>query len=99
MQRLLPPDKWLILTPGKLAMDKSQKRKVSDKNRTKIELPKLDKLVFYTWNAIPDTYMNMKKYAFGVLSIFGSTHLCKQVFSIVNYIKSKHCSRLTDESL
>ena len=43
--------------------------------------------------------MNMKKYAFGVLSIFGSTYLCEQIFSILNYIKSKHHSRLTDESL
>ncbi|KAK3515039.1 hypothetical protein QTP70_004029 [Hemibagrus guttatus] len=31
-------------------------------------LPKPDKLVFETWNAIPDTYINMKKHAFGVLS-------------------------------
>ncbi len=27
-------------------------------------LPKPDKLVFETWNTIPDTYVNMKKYAF-----------------------------------
>lgn len=46
-------------------------------------LPKPDKLVFETWNVIPDTYMNMKKYAFGVLSIFGSTYLCEQVFSSI----------------
>ncbi|KAK1882491.1 General transcription factor II-I repeat domain containing protein 2 [Dissostichus eleginoides] len=52
-----------------------------------------------TWNAIPDTYMNMKKYAFGVLSIFGSTYLCEQIFSSMNYIKSKYRSRLTDDSL
>lgn len=62
-------------------------------------IPKTDKLVFETWNAIPDTYMNMKKYAFGVLSIFGSTYLCEQVFSSMNYIKSKYRSRLTDDSL
>ncbi|KAF4074264.1 hypothetical protein AMELA_G00237410 [Ameiurus melas] len=37
-------------------------------------LPKPDKLVFETWNAIPDIYVNMKKYALGVLSIFGSTY-------------------------
>ena len=41
----------------------------------------------------------MKKYALGVLSIFGFTYLCKQSFSARNYIKSKHRSRLTDESL
>lgn len=62
-------------------------------------LPKPDKLVFETWSAIPDKYMNMKKYAFGVLSIFGSTYLCEQVFSSMNFIKCKHHARLTDESL
>nr|XP_020473185.1 putative ATP-dependent RNA helicase TDRD12 [Monopterus albus] len=62
-------------------------------------LPKPDKLVFETWSAIPDTYMNMKKYACGVLSIFGSTYLCEQVFSSMNFIKTKYCSCLTNESL
>lgn len=33
-------------------------------------LPRQDKLVFETWIAIPDTDMNMKENAFGVLSIF-----------------------------
>ena len=61
-------------------------------------LPRPDKLVFETWNAILDTYMNMKKYAFGVLLIFGSTYACEQVFSTMNYIKNKHRSRLTDDS-
>ncbi|XP_066471497.1 protein FAM200C-like isoform X2 [Tiliqua scincoides] len=63
------------------------------------KLPKLDKLVFETWNAIPDTYMNMKKYAFAVLSIFGSTYVCEQVFSNMNFIKNKYRSRLTDVCL
>jgi hypothetical protein len=62
-------------------------------------LPKPDKLVFETWNAIPETYHNIKKYAFGVLSIFGSTYLCEQIFSNMNYVKSKYRSRLTDVSL
>ncbi|KAJ7338611.1 hypothetical protein JRQ81_012513 [Phrynocephalus forsythii] len=62
-------------------------------------LPKQDQLVFETWNAIPNTYINMKKYAFGVLSIFGSTYVCEQVFSNMNYIKNKYRSRLTDDSL
>ncbi|KAF7246581.1 BEN domain-containing protein 7 [Varanus komodoensis] len=62
-------------------------------------LPKPNKLVFETWNDIPDTYMNMKMYAFGVLSIFGSTYVSEQVFSNVNYIKNKLCSHLTDDSL
>uniref|UniRef100_A0A8C1I0R4 HAT C-terminal dimerisation domain-containing protein n=1 Tax=Cyprinus carpio carpio TaxID=630221 RepID=A0A8C1I0R4_CYPCA len=62
-------------------------------------LPTIEKLVFQTWNALPDSYSNMKKYAFGVLSIFGSTYLCEQIFSNMNYIKSKYRTRLTDESL
>ncbi|KAM4702061.1 general transcription factor II-I repeat domain-containing protein 2B-like [Discoglossus pictus] len=62
-------------------------------------LPKQDKLVFEIWNAIPNTYINMNKYAFGVLSIFGSTYVCEQLFSNMNYIKNKHRSRLRDDSL
>ncbi|KAK2821683.1 hypothetical protein Q7C36_021026 [Tachysurus vachellii] len=58
-------------------------------NLSEIEtLPTPEKLVFETWNARPDSYRCLKKYAFGVLSIFGST-----------YLKSKYCTGLTDESL
>lgn len=35
-------------------------------------LPKPNILVFETWNAIPHNYLNMKEYAFGVLTILGS---------------------------
>lgn len=62
-------------------------------------LPTPEKLVYDTWNALPDSYRNMETYAFGVLSIFGSTYLCEQIFSNMNYIKSKYRTRLTDESL
>ncbi|XP_059849459.1 general transcription factor II-I repeat domain-containing protein 2A-like [Hypanus sabinus] len=62
-------------------------------------LPKADKLVFETWNAIPDIYVNIKKYALGVLSIFGSTYVCEQVFSNMNFIKNKHRACLTGDSL
>lgn len=62
-------------------------------------LPTPETLVYDTWNALPDSYRNMKTYAFGVLSIFGSTYLCEQIFSNMNYIKSKYRTRLTDESL
>ncbi|XP_059848691.1 general transcription factor II-I repeat domain-containing protein 2A-like isoform X1 [Hypanus sabinus] len=61
--------------------------------------PKLDKLVFETWNAIPDINVNIKNYAHGVLSIFGSTYVCEQVFSNMKFIKNKHRARLTDDSL
>ena len=62
-------------------------------------LPTPEKLVFETWKALPETYGNMKKYAFAVLSMFGSTYFCEQIFSNMNYIKSKYRTRLTDESL
>lgn len=48
-----------------------QKALVQNHKWSDIEnLPRPDKLVFETWNTIPDTYINMKKHAFGVLSIF-----------------------------
>jgi len=50
-------------------------------NWSKIEnLPQPDQLIFETWNVLPDTYVNMKKYALGSLSIFGSTYVCEQLF-------------------
>ncbi|GAA6078250.1 SCAN domain-containing protein 3-like [Tachysurus ichikawai] len=41
----------------------------------------------------------MKKYAFEVLPIFGSTYMREQIFSNMNYIMSKYRTRFTDESL
>ena len=39
-------------------------------NWSKIEnLPKLDQLIFETWNALSNVYENTKKYALGILSI------------------------------
>ncbi|XP_076805287.1 general transcription factor II-I repeat domain-containing protein 2B-like [Clavelina lepadiformis] len=69
-------------------------------NWSKIEnLPKPDQFIFETWNALPDTYDNIKKYALGTLSIFGSTYVCEQLFSNMNYIKNRYRTRLTDDSL
>lgn len=47
--------------------------------------PKPDKFPFETCNATPDSFINMKMYAFGVLSNFGTTNVCEQVFSSMNY--------------
>ena len=59
-------------------------------NWNKIEkLPKPDQLIIETWNALPNTYNNMKKYALGILSIFGSTYVYEQLFSNINYIKNR----------
>ncbi|KAG8453209.1 hypothetical protein GDO86_000003 [Hymenochirus boettgeri] len=63
------------------------------------ELEKEDMLIFNAWNSIPDSYNQLKKLAFAVLSFFGSTYLCEQSFSSMNLIKSKLRSRLIDENL
>ena len=34
-----------------------------------------------------------------VVSMFGTTYLCEQVFSVMNLNKTKHCSRLTNTQL
>ncbi|CAK6438343.1 unnamed protein product [Pipistrellus nathusii] len=63
------------------------------------DLEKEDMLIFNTWNSIPDSYHQLKKLAFAVLSLFGSTYLCEQSFSSMNLIKSRLRNRLIDENL
>uniref|UniRef100_A0A3P8RHG8 Uncharacterized protein n=1 Tax=Astatotilapia calliptera TaxID=8154 RepID=A0A3P8RHG8_ASTCA len=45
---------------------------------------------------IPDTMPGLRTHAAQMLSMFGSTYLCD---STANYVKNKHRSRLTDDSL
>lgn len=52
-----------------------------------------------TNGVISRTSPTRTNFTFGVMSIFGSTYLCKQFFSSMNYIKSKHGLCLTDDSL
>ncbi|XP_065664734.1 general transcription factor II-I repeat domain-containing protein 2B-like [Hydra vulgaris] len=54
--------------------------------------------IFRCWTSLPNTYINSKTLAFGLLSIFSSTYNCEQFFSSMNFIKNKYQSRLTDES-
>ena len=69
-------------------------------NWSEIEnLPKPDQLSFETWNALLNVYKNMKKYALAFMSIFGSTYVCEQLFSNMNYIKNRYRTRLTDGNL
>lgn len=56
-------------------------------------------IIFSVWNSISDSYDQLKKIAFAVLSLFGSTYSCEQAFSGMTFIKSKLRSRLTDENL
>lgn len=63
------------------------------------QLPKIERIIFDTWNSLPATYETTKKLAFAILSIFGSTYSCEQTFSSMNQIKSKIRSKLTDDNL
>ena len=75
--------------------DLSSQRKWSALN----DLEKEDMIIFNAWNSIPDSYDQLKKLAFAVLSLFGSTYICEQSFSSMTIIKSKLSSRLIDENL
>ncbi|CAK1589281.1 unnamed protein product [Parnassius mnemosyne] len=56
-----------------------------------------DLVKFY--GSLPSDFDELKKFAQQFITIFGSTYLCEQTFSIVNYRKNKCASRLTDEHL
>lgn len=63
------------------------------------EMPRVEDLIFGAWNSLPECYSEVKKLAYGVLTIFGSTYSCEQAFSCMNIIKSKARSQLTNENL
>lgn len=63
------------------------------------EIPRVEALIFDAWNSLPECYNEVKKLAFGVLTIFGSTYSCEQAFSCINIIKSKVRSQLTNKNL
>ncbi|XP_074488096.1 general transcription factor II-I repeat domain-containing protein 2-like [Sebastes fasciatus] len=48
---------------------------------------------------IPDTMPQLRTQAAQMLSMFGSTYLCEQLFSLMKINKTSHRSRLTDEHL
>lgn len=47
----------------------------------------------------PGLMPQLRLHAARVLSMFGSTYLCEQMFSIMNLNKTKHRSRITDDNL
>ncbi|GBM22221.1 hypothetical protein AVEN_273411-1 [Araneus ventricosus] len=63
------------------------------------EIPRVETLTFGAWNSLPECYIEVKKLAYGVLTIFGSTYSCEQAFSCMNIIKSKVRSQLTNKNL
>ncbi|GBO13691.1 hypothetical protein AVEN_141058-1 [Araneus ventricosus] len=63
------------------------------------EIPRVAALIFGAWNSLPECYSEVKKLAYGVLTIFGSTYSCEQAFSSLNIVKSKVRSQLTNKNL
>ncbi|GFY07352.1 dimer_Tnp_hAT domain-containing protein [Trichonephila clavipes] len=61
-------------------------------------MPRVETLLFDSWNSLPDSYSVVKNLAFGMLAL-GSTYSCEQVLSCVNRIQSKGRSQLTNENL
>ena len=46
-----------------------------------------------------DDFSKLKKFAAGMASVFGTTYVCEQTFSRMNYVKSMYRTRLSDEHL
>ncbi|GBO10259.1 hypothetical protein AVEN_169311-1 [Araneus ventricosus] len=63
------------------------------------EIPRVEALIFGSWNCLPECYSEEKKLAYGVLMIIGSPYSCEQAFSCIKIIKSKVRSQLTNENL
>ena len=61
-------------------------------------LPDVDKLVLQAWTKLPDSFDALKKVAFAMITIFGSSYCCEQIFSQMNIIQTKLRNRLTDRS-
>ena len=49
------------------------------------------------WKSFPEKFDCLKKMAIALLSVFGSTYLCEQIFSHIKFILSFHRSRLTED--
>ncbi|GBN14281.1 hypothetical protein AVEN_43806-1 [Araneus ventricosus] len=63
------------------------------------EIPQVEALIFGAWNSLPECYSEVKKLAYVVVTIFGSTYWCEQAFSGMNIIKSRVRSQLTNKNL
>ena len=53
--------------------------------------------ILSSWTSLPDKFNCMKKVAFALLSAFGSTYECEQIFSHMKHILNPHRSNLTTD--
>ena len=56
------------------------------------------KLILQYWASLPNIFDDLKNVAKALLSVFGSTYLCKQIFSHMKFVLSLHRSRLTADN-
>ncbi|XP_050521325.1 general transcription factor II-I repeat domain-containing protein 2A-like [Daktulosphaira vitifoliae] len=55
---------------------------------------KSENLILNEWKSLPNSFASMKKLALSLLTMFGSTYACEQLFSSMNFIKSTVRNRL-----
>lgn len=55
---------------------------------------KTENLILIEWKSLPNSFTSMKKLALSLLTMFGSTYTCEQLFSFMNFIKSTLKNRL-----
>lgn len=53
--------------------------------------------ILKAWNSLPDNFKSMKALGIALLTLFGSSYACEQLFSALNHIKSDARNRLTDD--
>ena len=56
------------------------------------------KLILQCWASLSDTFGDLKDVAKALLSVFGSTYLCEQIFLHVKFVLSPHRSCLTADN-
>ncbi|GFV14639.1 hypothetical protein TNCV_2586121 [Trichonephila clavipes] len=54
-------------------------------------MPRVEALIFDAWNSLPDCPSEVKKLAFGVLTIFGSTYSCDHEYGFDSTGINKSC--------
>ncbi|XP_066461121.1 general transcription factor II-I repeat domain-containing protein 2B-like [Eleutherodactylus coqui] len=59
--------------------------------------PSSENEILKVWNSLPNTFKSMKALGIAILTLFGSSYACEQLFSALNYIKSDTRNRLTDD--
>ena len=79
-----------VLWTNKFAELRQAVETVDRKNRSKLTLQ--------CWASLPDAFGDLKEVAKALLSVFGSTYMCEQIFSHMKFVLSPHRSRLTADN-